>query len=112
MKSGDGAKKQLPVVLPPVPDELLSSWIARHAAFYGVSLRAMLRHADPDARSRRAADAHLTQEQEEQLAHIFRREVLDIRRMTFANISSSARRLVASAGRLRGAGCPDMGVTN
>ena len=96
MKSGDGAKKQLPVVLPPVPDELLSSWIARHAAFYGVSLRAMLRHADPDARSRRAADAHLTQEQEEQLAHIFRREVLDIRRMTFANISNSARRLVAA----------------
>jgi hypothetical protein len=45
MKSGDGAKKQLPVVLPPVPDELLSSWIARHAAFYGVSLRVRLKMA-------------------------------------------------------------------
>ena len=32
MNSGDGDKKQLPVVLPPVPDELLSSWIARHAS--------------------------------------------------------------------------------
>ena len=51
MTSGDGFKKQLPVVLPPVPDELLSSWIARHAAYYNVSPRAMLRHAIPDARS-------------------------------------------------------------
>ncbi len=65
MKSSDRAEKQLPVILPPVPDELLSSWSARHAAFYGVSLRAMLRHADPDARSLRAADNHLTDEQGE-----------------------------------------------
>jgi len=95
MKSRDGAKKQLPVVLPAVPNELLSSWISRHAAFYGVSPRAMLRHADPDARSLRAADDHLTDEQGGLLAHIFRREIVDIRCMTFTNISSSARRLVA-----------------
>jgi hypothetical protein len=63
MKSRDRAKKQLPVVLPAVPNELLSSWISRHAAFYGVSPRAMLRHADPDARSLRAADDNLTDEQ-------------------------------------------------
>jgi TniQ len=96
MRINNGAKKQLPVVLAPVPDELLSSWIARHAAFYGVSLRAMLRHADPDARSLRAVGDHLTDEQGSLLAHIFRRETVDIRRMTFANISSSARRLVAA----------------
>jgi hypothetical protein len=58
--SGDGFKKQLPVVLPPVPDELLSSWIARHADYYNVSSRAMLRHAIPDARSCQMADGHLT----------------------------------------------------
>ena len=77
MTSGDGDKKQLPVVLPPVADELLSSWIARHGAYYNVSPRAMLRHAFPNARSLRAADDHLTDEQGRLLAHIFRRELLE-----------------------------------
>ena len=27
------ARRPLPVVLRPVPDELLSSWLARHAAY-------------------------------------------------------------------------------
>jgi hypothetical protein len=31
------ARRPLPVVLRPIPDELLSSWLARHAAYYGVS---------------------------------------------------------------------------
>jgi hypothetical protein len=96
VNSRDGDKKQLPVVLPPVADELLSSWIARHGAFYNVSPRAMLRHAVPDARSLRAADDHLTDEQGGLLAHIFRRELSSIRRMTFVNIQSSARRLIAA----------------
>jgi hypothetical protein len=96
VNSRDRDKKQLPVVLPPVADELLSSWIARHGAFYNVSPRAMLRHAVPDARSLRAADDHLTDEQGGLLAHIFRRELSGIRRMTFVNIQSSARRLIAA----------------
>ena len=96
MNSHDGDKKQLPVVLPPAADELLSSWIARHGAFYNVSARAMLRHAVPKARSLRAADDHLTEEQGRLLAHIFRRELSGIRRMTFVNIQSSARRLIAA----------------
>ena len=33
----DDAYKPLPVVLSPVADELLSSWLARNAAYYGVS---------------------------------------------------------------------------
>ena len=96
MRSGDGAKKQLPVVLPPVPDEILSSWIARHAAFYGISLQAMLRHADPDARSLSSENAHLTQNLGELLAHIFRSEAVNLRRMTLSNISSSTRRMVSA----------------
>ena len=32
----DDAHRPLPVVLRPIPDELLSSWLARHAAYYGV----------------------------------------------------------------------------
>ena len=33
----DDAFRPLPVVLNPVADELLSSWLARHAAYYGVT---------------------------------------------------------------------------
>ena len=44
----------------------------------------------------RAADDHLTDEQGRLLAHIFRRELSSIRRMTFVNIQSSARRLIAA----------------
>ena len=31
-----GCSKPLPVILKPVPDEQLSSWLSRHAAFYGM----------------------------------------------------------------------------
>jgi hypothetical protein len=31
------AHKSLPVVLKPVADELLSSWLGRHATYYGVT---------------------------------------------------------------------------
>jgi len=36
--------RPLPVILPPLADELLSSWIDRHAAFIGVSGRRLLRY--------------------------------------------------------------------
>jgi len=93
----DGVKKQLPVVLPPVPDELLSSWVARHAAYYDVSPRAMLRHAIPGAGSLSSADENLTNEQANLLAHIFRREPSEIRPMSFTDVQNSARCLVAAS---------------
>lgn len=48
--------RQLPVVLSHHSDELLSSWIGRHAAFYAVPPLVMLRHCLPEASSLRAAD--------------------------------------------------------
>ena len=33
----ENAHRPLPVVLRPVADELLSSWLVRHAAYYGVT---------------------------------------------------------------------------
>lgn len=51
--------RQLPVRLPPYPDELLSSWINRHATFYAVPPLVMLRHCLPEASTMRAADLHL-----------------------------------------------------
>lgn len=53
------ATRRLPVILPSVTDELLSSWIGRHASFYEVSPLIMLRHCIPEIRSLRSADLHL-----------------------------------------------------
>lgn len=65
--------RRLPVRLPPHSDELLSSWIGRHAAFYAVPPLVMLRHCLPEAPSLRAADLHLSSDQEARLANIWHR---------------------------------------
>ena len=67
------ATKSLPVVLKPVEDELLSSWIARHGEYYSVGPLAMLRHCLPDANSLRAADLRLSSEQAARITPIFRK---------------------------------------
>lgn len=87
---------RLPVVLPHHSDELLSSWISRHAAFYAVPPLVMLRHCLPEASSLRAANLQLTREQDGRLARMFAAEQDDIRRMTFANIGRSSHRLIAA----------------
>ena len=90
------AQLQLPVRLLAVADELLSSWINRHAAFYAVPPLVMLRHCLPEARSLRAADLHLSDEQEIRLAKVFATEPAVVRRMTFTNVVQSSRRLIAA----------------
>lgn len=87
--------RQLPVRLPPVANELLSSWIARHAAFYAVPPLVMLRHCLPEVRSLRAADLHLSVDQAIRLAGMFATEPAGVRRMTFTNVAQSSRRLIA-----------------
>ena len=82
--------RQLPVRLPPHSDELLSSWISRHAAFYAVPPLVMLRHCLPEAFSLRAADLRLSSDQEIRLASMFATEPAVINRMTFGNISQSS----------------------
>lgn len=87
--------RRLPVRLPPHSDELLSSWIGRHAAFYAVPPLVMLRHCLPEAPSLRAADLHLNSDQEVRLANFFLIEPAAVHRMTFANVAQSSRRLIA-----------------
>ena len=87
--------RQLPVRLPPHSDELLSSWISRHAAFYAVPPLMMLRHCLPEASSLRAADLQLSSDQEIRLANMFATGPEVISRMTFENISQSSHRLIA-----------------
>lgn len=74
--------RQLPVVLPPLADELLSSWINRHASFYGVTGGHLLRHYSLEAASLRDLDLNLTSYDQRQLAHLFRYDPRAIRNMT------------------------------
>lgn len=87
--------RQLPVRLPPHSDELLSSWIGRHAAFYSVPPLVMLRHCLPEAPSLRAADLLLGRDQEIRLANMFATEPAVMRRMTFTNVAQSSHRLIS-----------------
>lgn len=91
----EAARRQLPVRLLPFTDELLSSWINRHADFYAVPPLVMLRHCLPEAHSLRAADLHLSDDQEIRLAKVFAIEPAVVRRMTFTNVARSSRRLIA-----------------
>jgi len=84
--AGEEWPKPLPVVLAPAPDEALSSWVARHAAFCGLSPAAMRRHCAPDAPSLRALDRALTPTQEERLSHLFRLGCPTLRQMTHADL--------------------------
>jgi TniQ len=88
--------RQLPVRLSPVADELLSSWINRHAAFYSVPPLVMLRHCLPEASSLRAADLQLSSDQETHLANMFATEPAVVRQMTFANVAQSSHRLISA----------------
>ncbi|WP_454858264.1 TniQ family protein [Rhizobium binxianense] len=97
--------RQLPVRLAPCPDELLSSWIIRHSAFYAISPLAMLRHCLPEVRSLRTADLDLTEGQIIQIAQMFSIDPATARGMTFSNIPQSSRRLIAGEPRQLCCGC-------
>jgi hypothetical protein len=70
-----------PVILPALPDELLSSWLHRHAGLYGISSRRLLRHVEVDAVSLRSLDLELTAYDQHRLAHAFRSDARVIRQM-------------------------------
>lgn len=87
--------QQLPVSLPPVTDELLSSWISRNAAFYSVPPITLLQHFLPEVLSPRAINLRLTDEQATCLAHAFRTDRSVLQRMSFTNIPQTSHRLIA-----------------
>jgi hypothetical protein len=88
--------RQLPVRLPPFADELLSSWLCRHASFYAVPPLVMLRHCLPEIASLHAADHELSADQTSRLASIFSIEPSALRRMSLAKVSRSSRRLIGA----------------
>ncbi len=96
---------RLPVVLPPAPGELFSSWIARHAAFYGVPALTMLRHCLPEAVSLHIADRTLSRDQAIRLAEMFSMDAEVVRQMTFANLQKTALRFIAKEPLQRCSSC-------
>ena len=74
--------RPLPVVLPPLADELLSSWVSRQADFYGVGGGQLLRHCSLEAANLRELDLKLTSFDRRRLGHLFRYDPRAIRNMT------------------------------
>ncbi|GCA49925.1 hypothetical protein KGO5_02371 [Sinorhizobium sp. KGO-5] len=101
----------LPVTLAPHTDELLTSWISRHAEFYAVPPLAMLRHCLPEASSLHAANRSLNGDQVIRLAAIFSTEPATVRRMTLSSITQSSRRLLAARPLQSCSACCRMGHT-
>jgi TniQ len=88
--------RQLPVRLPPDIDELLSSWLCRHASFYAVPSLVMLQHCLPEAISLRAADLDLSADQAGRLANMLSIEPSAVRGMTFTTVNRTSRRLIGA----------------
>ena len=86
--------RQLPVRLAPFTDELLSSWLWRHATFYAVPPLVMLQHCLPEVASLRAADLDLSAVQASRLANALSIEPGAVRAMTFATVNGPSRRLI------------------
>ncbi|MGO9431565.1 TniQ family protein [Rhodoblastus sp.] len=89
--------KPLPVILKPVPDELLSSWLRRHATFYGLKQSEFLRHLLSDSAGRllRVIDMQLPQSAAERLGRFLRCDQAEILRMTHWDLATEARWFVS-----------------
>lgn len=88
--------RQLPVVLPPLADELLSSWVGRHASFYGVTGGRLLRHCALEATFLRELDLKLTTYDQHRLAHVLHCDPYVIGTMTQSQGGSCPAVLIAS----------------
>ena len=85
--------RPFPVVLRPRPDELLSSWLTRHAAYYGLTRRRLLDHVGLLPLSVEALDREITLGQQIVLAGYFRRQPCEIAAMSYETIRSNMRAL-------------------
>jgi len=95
VRSGHRQVRPLPIVLPPLADELLSSWIDRHAAFLGVSGLRLLRHCRIEVKSVRDLDLKLPRRDVGALAEVLRCSPHLIRNMTQSHSGRVRSRLVA-----------------
>ena len=85
--------RPFPVVLRPRPDELLSSWLTRHAAYYGVTRRRLLDHVGILSPSVEALDREITLGQQIMLAGYFRRQPFEIAAMSYETAAPTCARI-------------------
>jgi DNA-directed RNA polymerase subunit RPC12/RpoP len=95
----------LPVTLPPLRGEVLSSWISRHADFYGVTPLTMLRHGLPEATSLGTIDLSLTNAQANRIAGMFGVSPKVVRGLSFAGVPRAAQRFISKSPAQRCARC-------
>jgi hypothetical protein len=86
--------KPLPVVLKAQPDELLSSWLVRHATYYGVARRRLLDHVGLSAPSLETLDHKVSLAQQIVLAGFFHCEPAEVAAMSHVAVREDLRRLV------------------
>ena len=86
--------RPLPVVLKAQPDELLSSWLARHATYYGVARRRLLDHVGLSAPSLEALDHEVSLGQQIVLAGFFHCEPAEVAAMSHVAVREDLRRLI------------------
>lgn len=84
------------MVLSPVADELLSSWISPARRILWRATYEHAQHCLPEAASLRAVDLQLTSKQAIRLARMFATDAKFVRGMTFANVPPISHRLIAS----------------
>ena len=90
----DDAHRPLPVVLKPVDDELLSSWLARHAAYYGVSGPFFAKWLMPDTRNLSLLDHRLGLTQVARISEKLRCDPIALIAMTLIDTPAGSAELI------------------
>lgn len=80
------AKRPLPVILQPAADELLSSWLHRHANFYGLTEPMLISWLKLEVRKLRGLDSRLRLGQIARIVEVFRCDPKDIIGMTHTSL--------------------------
>ena len=78
----NAARRPLPVVLDPVPDELLSSWLHRHADFYGLTEPMLISWLQLETKKLRSLDFRPGLGQIARIVDSFRTDPMDVVAMT------------------------------
>jgi hypothetical protein len=82
LEGGRGQVEALPIVLGEAQDESLSSWLSRHAVFYGISDAALMKHCGLDARRLAGIDYDPNTQELRVIGRVTRRSAAQLRRMT------------------------------
>ena len=90
------AERPLPVVLRPVPDELLSSWLRRHVTFYGLTEPMFLSWLRLGTKNLRSLDSRLGLGQVTRIVEKFQCDPKTIVEMTHASLPTEIASLVRS----------------